>query len=408
MMNSQKKIIKPFLAFVLLMLGLILGAIVFVQWILFGNSYLDFPYLIALKEYYQEYIPFLLDDNPAQNSFIRYVVPLILFFISISVVSIVVLFFLLIIRRFSKLRQEIVDKIHNNRVEKLIIEYLYTQSPFAVTNLKLFSKARVIKPLVVLHENIIGNKASLTNALFYELKLDAFVAKKIDSIFWHVRIKYMLVASSMNIVSVIDKIKRNINDQNSDVRNAAQNALLTLDKSHSFDFLHQVDYPISKWQQISLHRTIVRESIPLPNFGDFLMSKNDTVVIFALIMIESFYQRDNAEKVIALLKHSNEAIRHQALHVVKALDYKEAAPELIAKFSNESTHIQVDIVEALAKFDTPDSVDFLKKLLEKSDFKINWAIIKNMSSSTLKKIVGDNPPSAELEKMIKHLAYLKN
>jgi len=217
--------------------------------------------------------------------------------------------------------------------------------------------------------------------------------------------KYINVAAALDVVSVTEKVRKNINSSNWNVRNAAQLALITLDRTHSFDFLHYLEKPLSKWQQISLHHLIVRQSIPIPNFSDFIISQNTSVVIFGLSMIEAFNQKENAQGVIRLLSHQDSEIRHQALHTIKELALKDAAPILIGKFNDENHHIQLDIIEALANFDTKESVAFLSSLLPKNDFEINMAIIKNMSPASLNKELETITITPEIEKMLRQVAY---
>lgn len=403
-MNTRRRKIKLSLAFILFLVVFAFAALLFTNWLLFGNNPAESTFLHAVRGIYQQYMDYLLGDNPAQNRVIQYSVPFILFFMTISLLSIVILFILLIIRRTSKLKQETIDQIQLNKIQNLIIDYLFSENPNVINQLKLEPKGKVIDQLVILYNSNIGNKATLTKKLFYALNLDEFVINKILSWFWDVRVKYMYIAASMDVVSAIDVVKKNINTHNWNVRNAAQLALLTLDKSHSFYFLHKLHRPLSNWQQVNLHHTIVRESIPAPNFGDFILSQNNSVVNFGLSMIEAFNQKEEAERIIRLLHHKDSEIKHKALHTIKALVLKDAAPLLINKYPNENTHIQLDIVEALARFDTDESVAFLGKLFPTNNFETNLAIIKNTPSASIKKVIGNTPITPEIEKMLKFVA----
>ena len=404
-MNTQRRKIKLSLAFIIVFGALIVLAIAFKNWVLIGLNPLEVGLESTIKGAYQQYMMYIQGDNPNQNTVIRYSVPFILFFITISSLSIIILFILLIIRRTQKLKQETIDQMRINKVQNLIVDYLYDENPETLKQLELERKSEVIDQLVILYDSIIGNKAELVKKLFLELKLDEFVSNKINSSLWHVKMKYINVAATFDVASVTEKVRKNINSNNWNVRNAAQLALITLDRTHSFDFLHYLEKPLSKWQQISLHHLIVRQSIPIPNFSDFIISQNTSVVIFGLSMIEAFNQKENAQGVIRLLSHQDSEIRHQALHTIKELALKDAAPILIGKFNDENHHIQLDIIEALANFDTKESVAFLSSLLPKNDFEINMAIIKNMSPASLNKELETITITPEIEKMLRQVAY---
>ena len=64
-----------------------------------------------------------------------------------------------------------------------------------------------------------------------------------------------------------------------------------------FEFLSHLKRPFSLWEQITLHDLIIQHNIPVPSFKKWLISPNDTVVIFALRMIREFKQTEAEEDV---------------------------------------------------------------------------------------------------------------
>ncbi len=403
-MNTRRRKIRLSLAFIITVTIVIIAAILFRNWLLYGYEVSENAFLNTFKETYQLYLSYLQGDSPRQNTIIYYSMPFILFFITISLLSIVILFLLLIVRRAQKLKQAIVLKHQKNKVQNLIIEYLYSEDKSLIDKLKKSKKNLLVDQIITIHKSFIGNKSKAAKKLFYQLKLDVFTSKKISSFLWDEKVKYLHVAAVMNVITVIDKVKKNINSNNSNVRDAAQLALLELDFTHSFDWLHTIRKPISKWQQFNLHHLMVRESIPAPNFSKFILSQNKSVVIFSLCMMEAFAQDNARDKLLRLLTHRNNSIRHQVLHTIKDLGIKDATPILIDCYKKQRTHIKLDIIDVLANINTEESLAFLSSLLPNKKFFINMAILKSLNKTSRSKVLEKVTVTPDIDQILKHIA----
>ncbi len=403
MYNYTKLIIKTTASFIIVMVLLIAGAFMFREWI-FSQQYLqENAFLKAAGEGYQNMMTYFIGDNPPRNIAINYIFPFVLFFMSVSILSIISLVFLLISRRIYKSialkrRMKKVDVIQD-----LILDYLYEPDTITFETLRGEKKKLVIGEMVHLYGFIIGEKAEMLKKLFKDLRLDRYVAKKINSIFWDNKLRYINVATAMDLANLIFIIKKYVNSTNWHVRDAAQLSLLRLDKKYSFDFLNKVHRKISEWQETQMYHLIVKESIPVDDFSKYLLSDNDSVAILALKLMEDFEQRNHSEKIIKLLNHKNYHVKKQALKAIIGLNIKEAERTIINYYPNEKTSIQILSIEALAKFNTPNALAFIKHQLPSNNFDINKAAIKYLSNNAREEVLSQIKWNSDIEQIVKHV-----
>lgn len=344
-------------------------------------------------------------DNTPHQVFLRYFIALVLLFIIICFISINVLFILLILRRLIKFDKEKKDAVKVEHIQKLIIQYLYSDKPIlAIIQLHRQQKPIVIDQLLSLYVSIVGNKARMIRELFFSLNLDEYVYLRCNNYYWHVRVKYMDIASIMKMEQAKNIAKRYMDSSNPLMRTCAIKAYLNLDSEHSFDYLHSFKKYITEWNQINLYNLIVKQSLHIPSFYQFLSSENPTVVCFALKMIQLNIQTERRSEVLQLLLHKDILVRQEVVKTIKVLYIKEAVSILIANYETESESVRFEIIRTLAKLDTAESTSFLIDLLKIEDFKLRMEIIKNISLTYRKHILTVFESNKEIVAIVKHVS----
>jgi hypothetical protein len=329
----------------------------------------------------------------------------VLLFIILCFISINILFILIILRRLIKFNKEKKDALKIEHIQKLIIQYLYSDQPAnAILQLRRQQKQIVIDQLLALYVSIIGNKARMVRELFFSLQLDEYVYQKCNNYYWHVRVKYMDIASTMKMERVKNIAKKYMDSSNPLMRTCAIKAYLNLDSEHSFDYLHHFKKYITEWNQINLYNLIVKQSLTVPSFYQFLSSNNPTVVCLALKMIQLHIQTEKRSEILGLLLHKDISVRKEAVRTIKVLSIKEAIPILIANYDTESAPVRLEIIRTLAKLDTPESTSFLIELLKLDDFKLRMEIIKNISLIHRKRILTEFESNKEIVSIVKHVS----
>jgi HEAT repeat protein len=218
--------------------------------------------------------------------------------------------------------------------------------------------------LLDIHKQFKGDVSSSLRQLYIELNFHKKAIKKLRYDNWTVRSAMIRELAQMEIVEAAPKIKFSLNHINPTLRLEAGIALLKLDKENPFALL-EVDKELTQWQKINLLEAIITSTnLEIPSFKKWLSSKQPTVVIFALIMIEYYQQLDAEDEIIALLDHTNEEILKQAIKVLGSLESFMSEAKLIQIFYNtESYYTKQNIIEAISKIGSEDSLEFLLSLL---------------------------------------------
>lgn len=345
-------------------------------------------------------------ESLSQDVFLHYYIALIFLFIVLCFISINVLFIVLVMRRIIKFRKEITNAAKEEYIQQQVIQYLYTdRQAETLENLRHEPKKVVIDQLLALYVDIIGNKADLVRQLFFQLKLDEYVYLRCNNYYWHVRVKYMDIASIMKIRTVKDIAQKYIHSSNPLMRSCAIKAYLNLDLKHSFDYLHEFKKTISEWNQINLYQLVVRQSIPVPSFYQYLSSDNPTVVCFALKMIQLNIQTDGSrEALLRLLQHPASSVRKEAIITMRILYVTEAVAPLISMYKDEDEVVRMEIIRTLAKLDTEEAVPFLTELLRHENFSVKMEVLKNISLVHRNNILAQFESDKEVVAIVQHVS----
>ncbi len=288
-------------------------------------------------------------------------------------------------------------------IQDLILDYLFEPDTITFETISGENKKLLVNEMMHLYGFIVGEKADMLKKLFKDLKLDKYVARKVKSFFWATQMKYINIATAMDLVNLRLLIKKHINSTNWHVRDAAQLAVLRLDKKYSFDFLNKVHGRISEWQETQMYHMITKESIPVEDFSKYLLSNNDSVAILSLKLMEDFEQTNHSEKIIKLLNHKNYHVKKQALKTVIGLNLKEAERMIIKDYQNERLSIKILSIQALAKFGTPTAIEFIKEQLPNSNFDINKAAIRCMNEENRNKVLSIIEWNEDIDKIVNQI-----
>lgn len=227
--------------------------------------------------------------------------------------------------------------------------------------------------LLFAKQNMSGTAASNLKSLFIQLKLDQDALKMIDSNSWYLKALGIQQIGIMELDEHYDRIFKYTNNKKGLIRVEAQNAIVKFSGFEGLRFLDNATYPISEWQQIKLLEEL--SQLPAENFTGiekWLISGNDSVVIFALKLTGNYYRFELYDRVAGCLKHTNPEVRRQAINVLKELANEGTASHLIEVYRTETGRNKLTILKALEKVSTNIEIPFLLDLLgdESNDIKI--------------------------------------
>lgn len=330
----------------------------------------------------------ILVEQQLNSNIILIIIPMILLSIVFSFISIFGLsVFVLLSLAKNKKKTHLVGKL-DIFYRDLIIDFLINDSQIALSELREaktnLAKKIIIEQIINLKKTIIGNSADKLRTLFIELGYDRYVTRKLNSIFWHVKVENIRILSVMLIEGVSKKIGKFINSENPILRMEAQLALINLDRENPYQFLEILEYPLTEWDQVNIYDTTVRNSLILPDFAGFLETPNKTVTIFSLKMIGAFKQKHAYEQVKPLVNNPNEKISRQAIQTLGELNNTETIAFFSKLFPLQSPENKVAMIRSISKIGGNEAITFMEEKLYDDEFDIQMESSKALYNLQLK------------------------
>lgn len=345
-----------------------------------------------------------VDLRQESNMLFRFLFPLIIIMAILSCISIGLLLLVVVnMRLFSQLKIRRYN-YYTNKAQKYILQYIDNGNEVAVSELKRIPPKIVTDQIILLFNSIIGKKALLLKKLFYELNCHKFVLSRAGSFLWCNRLRYLPVASAMQITEAKEYARKTIDCYMPLVRNEAEMAYFNLEGDHSMEFLRGFTRVLSEWHQLHFYNLMVRKSIPPPDFSTFFQEKNASVVAFALHMTRLFRQKENGLLVIPYLQHKNESVRKQAILALRDLEVKEAIPDLIDLYNREESRLKVEIIRVLGFLRTDDAMEFLISEMATTDVLIRIEILRSLDYSHRSLLLNNIDNFEGLEEIVKHVS----
>ena len=238
-----------------------------------------------------------------------------------------------------------------------------------------------IDELIRCKKNFSGLVSKTVVVLYLKLGLKKYSLQKItDERKWFIKARGIQELYMMDQKDSLITIYRNTNSKNEFVRMEAQTGVIHLTGFPGLRFLDVISYPLTEWQQLKL-----LEQLRLyPEKADFseklpkwFQSKNETVVVFALKLVDDYLLLSARHHVVACLVHESKFVRSQALKTLIRLEDETTPMILLGYFNKESLVNQSFILDALRTIATENEAAFLEKLLdhENDTIKLKAAIV---------------------------------
>jgi tetratricopeptide (TPR) repeat protein len=311
---------------------------------------------------------FLNFDKP--DLLIQSLTYLVIYFIFSMVV---ILLFILGNRR----RMENLEKRKQALLElyqELLVDFLFSEenNEAIITRFRKVIKSHynrkiLIDQMIDLSINLTGDAKDKLRNLYLTLSLDKESISKAFSQRWHLKVKGFQELSFMDITDANDEILRCLHSSNNIVRIEAQLAMVRLNHEDSFGFLDHLEKPFTLWEQLTIYETIMFHNLPIPQFDRWLFSKNKSVVLFSIRMIDLFKQKETYQNLFWMLVNEDSEIRNHVIRVIGNLRIKEALPHLKRLYKTENYANSLAIIQAIAKMPDESVLSFLKLVLDKED-----------------------------------------
>jgi hypothetical protein len=342
-------------------------------------------------------------------------ITVLLFVILFSLTSMVLALTTVLFNRNKMIREEKRKQFMREEYQTMLVNYLFAKEKSEdiilrfkqVTSTKAYRRI-LIDQMIDLSITLTGLEKERLKELYVTLRLDKDSHRKAFHRKWHIKAKGFRELAFMDIHSANEEIIHCLSSKNDILRMEAQFAMVRLNPDNSFGFLDFLEKRFTLWEQLNVYETITFHHLELPNFEKWLLSKNKSVVLFALRMISVFKQTSTYNTLIQLLTHSDAEIRHQAITVIGNLKLVEALPHLKRIYKNETYGNCIAIIQTNSRIPDPNMLGFLKLVLDKEDdvqLQIEAAMAINkmgeIGSTALNKLLNSDYKNYQI--IIKHV-----
>ncbi|MFY0255039.1 HEAT repeat domain-containing protein [Chitinophaga sp. 30R24] len=274
---------------------------------------------------------------------------------------------------------------------------------------KRWVREALTERIIHFRRNVRGNMGQLLRSLYLQLELDRDTMKKMKSGHWEKKVQALNEFINMDMSIADVTILPLTNSRNRELRAAARHAYIKLSKNEPFKFFDVVTEPLLMWDQVELFRIITTtEDIAIPNFARWVTySSNKSVVSFCLKLIVHYNQLPAVPAVIKLLDTKDHYLRADAINCLGKLRVPDMEDKLIAIYSSQPLHCQIEILKAIGRISSGRYIDFLKQeFLHSTDFDLRKSaarsLVKNewFANQVLQELLDTSSP--ENLRILKH------
>lgn len=237
------------------------------------------------------------------------------------------------------------------------------------------------KEILVAKKNMSGAAGGFLQKLYLQLNLDQYALENMSSRKWHIKAKAIQDLSLMGLKEHLSKIYRHTNNRNEFIRMEAQIAVIKLVGFEGLRFLDVVSYQITDWQQIKLLNELSFFSEHnFKGIEKWLISNNDSVVIFALKLVKNFHRFELYQQVEACLDHKSLNVRMQAILALEKIYNEETSKKLLERYSNEVPKNKIAIAKVIQQIGSEDDIPILISFLTDEEPELKRTIVRTIAN----------------------------
>lgn len=243
-----------------------------------------------------------------------------------------------------------------------------------------FARKVMITELWKTAKNMTGSAAANVCWFYEQTELDKDSLHRLQHGEWHKKARAIQELSGLRQRKHIIRIYRLTNHPDELVRNEARTAVVKLTGFEGLRFLDVISYPITSWQQLCLlHELSFHHAQSFEQIGRWLHATNDSVVEFALRLIEIYQLHDLQPAVIDALSHQAPVVRKKAIAALHEIYQPGAAVHLIRLFQKEDKELRLLILKLFEVHGSESELPFLLECLTHKTIDIQVAAAKALS-----------------------------
>lgn len=244
----------------------------------------------------------------------------------------------------------------------------------------------IITILSELQNEVSGEIFDLTKMFYVESGLVNYSLAKLKRKKWSTVARGVRELTLFNIDRGHQEVLPLINHPRKEVRNESYLYLVNLLHFEGLSFLNNIEVPLSEWNQIQLLEVLQRiKDQNICDIKPWLISKNDSVVIFALKLAKIYNQNHLNELILELLNHPNKKVRVLAIDTLGHLYDLSSVEKIKAKFPHLCIEEQISFFKMLEKLAMPTDSSFIVEQLFHENFNIQLMALNILKTLDLNK-----------------------
>lgn len=222
-----------------------------------------------------------------------------------------------------------------------------------------------------------GDAAFNLIQLYKILKLEQDLNNKLNSTKWHLKAQAIKEIADMDLQRYSKDILRYTDHSNEFLRIEAQCAMVHLNGFSGLHFLNVTTYPLSDWQQILLLEKLNHtKACDCSVISKWLLSKQDSVIIFALKLVSKYKCYELHQQVVSCLDHPSSRIRIEAIKCLRDIFMEDTTEDLISHQKNGNKQYELLLLGSLQGYKPNLETGFLVQQLGNQDDDIKYAAAK--------------------------------
>lgn len=235
--------------------------------------------------------------------------------------------------------------------------------------------------ILLLHKNILGTEAKRLRNYYKALGFPSAAYKQLKSKSKYAVIEALTELKQMDIAESYAQIAPLITHKDADIATAAFCSAVQISLPDAIHALHQ-PWILSDWQQHLMHNALAQvPNNDLPNFEQWLHHPSETVVLFAVRMINTFNQTPPTTQLLTLLNQTpTQTLQIALVKTLCSLGEPNVVQPLIDFYEQHinQTAICTEIINQLQWLPYPDTIQFLQQQLL-----VDNVVLQKASANTL-------------------------
>jgi hypothetical protein len=307
--------------------------------------------------------------------------------ISCLIVLLVILAFVLV-RRIRRPKRKKFQKLFRNWLANAVTNRVLAPEKKLTISIQLeklllkkYYRLLALEELLICKKYLKGNAMNIVVQLYEQLQLRKETDKKLQSIIWSRVVRGIQEIYIFDQYDAMEQLFSFADNKNPFIRSEAQFGVVNLQGFEALKFLKRIQNSMSDWDHINLlHQLNLFEPKPLVEMPEWLRLENESVVLFALKLLEAYTDDQFYSNLIACLQHSNESIRKQAIRCCSVIAQENTATLLETQFEKETINNQLMILASLKRIPYPSNKEFLLQSLNHSDDRIKQLAAELMAA----------------------------